>query len=207
MAGGEGKGGERRLEITPAQNETCRLQPASQRRENYPSISLITDKSKYSEPMACLSTSSKQEILPQGNLTALSCCHPLQAAVVGTSPPRSAAMPIIQKGENQENVYHHWARHWFVPQFPSAQVGKHSESCLGAIESSRVSSGKFCRNKLFWTGNGALGRRGKVFRMLYSGLLKSSKLPVNFDALLPHHSPARRGKSLRTDLCTSQVYL
>lgn len=114
-----------------------------------------TEKSKYSEPMACLSTFSKQEILPQGSLTALSCCHPLQAAAVGTSPPWSAAMSIIQKGEKQENVYHHWARYWLVPQFPSAQAGKHSESCLGTFESSRVSSGKFCRNNCYF----GLGRQ------------------------------------------------
>lgn len=35
-----------------------------------------------------------------------------------------------------------------------------------------------------------------MFRMLYSGLLKSSKLLINFDALLPLHSPARRGTKL-----------
>lgn len=52
----------------------------------------------------------------------------------------------------------------------------------------------------------SLGRR-EVFRMLYSGLLKSNELPINFDALLPRHSWPEEGQSLRTDLCTCRVYL
>lgn len=47
---------------------------------------------------------------------------------------------------------------------------------------------------LDWEGN--LGRRQKVFRMLYTGLLKSSKLRINFDAFFPHYSLARRGTKL-----------
>lgn len=46
----------------------------------------------------------------------------------------------------------------------------------------------------------SLGRRGKVFRMLSSGLLKISKLHINFDALLPHHSLARRGTDLENHI-------
>lgn len=38
----------------------------------------------------------------------------------------------------------------------------------------------------------SLGRR-EVFRMLYSGLLKSNELPINFDALLPRHSWPEEG--------------
>lgn len=66
------------------------------------------------------------------------------------------------------------------------------------MKSFRVSSSVETIVILDWEWS--LGRREKVFRMLYSALLKSSKLLINFEALLPHHSLASRGTKLKDSI-------